>query len=899
MCGLCQYHGERAVTGCLAPDKKASVSGQESAPVAATVFARPEIADAPAGESTPYSVSPSDPFTGSINENGDRDWIGFEAEAGLRYQIDLSGTATGNELRDPLLTLYDGDGVFVASNDDGGAGLNSQLVFTAASATTYYIEAAGYDSVRVGEYRVEVTELGRAAPTAPVETDGIPANPSTTAALVSEERFVGTLESVEDVDWIRFEAVAGQGYLIRLAGDGEDAVDDPFLTLYDASGQFVESDDDGGGGLDAALTFTSSYDGSYYAAASSFGGRQSGDYALELRAVETPTPAEGPIASIQGDVAWTPGADRVLTYYLGGNGFQTPVSGSGWRGEKDWTTSERASVRQAFDDVSVAVDLSFVETTDADAADLHLIFNDNDALLGAAFGPGTLDPAGGTIKINHTEPQHWNNGGHEKGGFGYVTLVHEIGHALGLAHPHDTGFETEVLAGVDDSEDAGDGDLNDGINTIMSYRDAWAAEGTSRADHGNRAGFGAWDMAALHNLYGAAESAAEGDTLYRLPGANGPGTYFETIYDTGGVDTIQAGDNGSVTIDLRAASLDRSALSGGPVSYEDGTRGGYTIAAGVVIENATALGGDDTLIGNAADNMLIGGAGADRIDGGDGIDTARYAGSAAAVSVDLGAGTAEGGQAQGDTLNDIENLIGTRFDDLLSGDAGENELLGLAGNDTLSGGDGADTLLGNNGDDDLIGGAGDDTLFGGAGNDILRGQAGDDRLFGQAGDDIGFGGGGEDELWGQAGHDRLYGHSAADLILGQNGNDRVFGGGGDDQLFGGAGNDHALAGAGDDRVNGQLGNDILNGGAGDDLLHGGNGADRFVFEAGTGADVILDFQNGIDTILIRGDESFDSVIASAVETGTGSVSITLFDGDTLEIRRTNLAALDDSDFVFA
>ena len=107
----------------------------------------------------------------------------------------------------------------------------------------------------------------------------------------------------------------------------------------------------------------------------------------------------------------------------------------------------------------------------------------------------------------------------------------------------------------------------------------------------------------------------------------------------------------------------------------------------------------DTLIGNAGDNVLRGGKGGQILDGGDNGpvgDTADYSTSSAGVTVILG-GTSSGGDADGDTLVDIENVTGSAKDDVLIGDGGANLLDGGAGNDVLQGGGGDDTLKGGSG----------------------------------------------------------------------------------------------------------------------------------------------------------------------------------------------------------
>ena len=118
----------------------------------------------------------------------------------------------------------------------------------------------------------------------------------------------------------------------------------------------------------------------------------------------------------------------------------------------------------------------------------------------------------------------------------------------------------------------------------------------------------------------------------------------------------------------------------------------------------------DVAFGEAGDDLLIGGASYDWLDGGAGNDTASYADSDAGVRIDLGAGTASGGHAQGpvngvvtgEVLISIENLIGSGFADRLTGDGGANRLEGGAGRDTLTGGAGDDALTGGSGADRFV-----------------------------------------------------------------------------------------------------------------------------------------------------------------------------------------------------
>ncbi|HEY9037989.1 MAG TPA: Hint domain-containing protein [Roseovarius sp.] len=131
--------------------------------------------------------------------------------------------------------------------------------------------------------------------------------------------------------------------------------------------------------------------------------------------------------------------------------------------------------------------------------------------------------------------------------------------------------------------------------------------------------------------------------------------------------------------------------------------------------------GNDSLQGGAGNDTLIGGAGADTLEGGAGLDIADYSNSSAAVDVNLSSGTYSGGDAQGDVGGGMDGIVGSDFDDTLTGydgvfDGGTttNYIDGGAGNDTISGLGGGDTLIGGAGDDSIDGGTGNDTLYGDA-----------------------------------------------------------------------------------------------------------------------------------------------------------------------------------------
>ena len=278
-------------------------------------------------------------------------------------------------------------------------------------------------------------------------------------------------------------------------------------------------------------------------------------------------------------------------------------------------------------------------------------------------------------------------------------------------------------------------------------------------------------------------------------------------------------------------------------------------------------GGNDYLSGGDGNDYLDGGVGGDTLDGGGGTaDEISYSNSANGVRVDLtiageqpdfvansfGFAETQGGDAVGDIISNVENILGSNQGDWLTGDENANRLLGGAGNDRLEGGAGADILDGGTGEDTLEGGAGADTLDGGAGDDTLEGGAGADILDGGAGDDTLKGGAGADTLDGGTGDDTLSYAGSPEGNDGEGVTITLANDGSASTIEGGHAEGDTLTNIenliGSDFKDTLTGNNlanILRGGAGADTLEGGAGADWASYE---GSDAGVTITLGADGV---------------------------------------------------
>jgi Ca2+-binding RTX toxin-like protein len=439
----------------------------------------------------------------------------------------------------------------------------------------------------------------------------------------------------------------------------------------------------------------------------------------------------------------------------------------------------------------------------------------------------------------------------------YATLLHEIGHAIGLKHP--TEVVTDFAANPDVTHDQ-----------VLATDDPSLTIMAEAGDSGTGGHLKTLDQQAAAFLYGPA--------------------------GTGQVVTGSASGANAIV-----SSWSWNALT--QTLTEAGFAGDDTLRGTSVKDVVSGLDGNDRLFGLNGNDSLNGGAGNDLLNGGPGIDG-------------MTGGTGDDTYMVDSAADKVIELAGEGFDSVLASASftlsANVELLQLFGTALIGRGNGlANTMFGDgthgtrlyglDGDDYMVAGSGNDTLDGGVGNDSMFGGAGNDSyVVDSAGDVVredgmpGIDDGGIDTVLasttvtlatfienltltgaaafdgtGNAGANKIIGNSGANQLMGVDGNDNLSGGGGDDTLLGGAGVDVLTGGAGADSLDGGDGGDAYNVDGGD-IVHdsGASGVDKvlasgsYVLAAGSGIEQLAT-SAGIVGGNLTGDEAANTIAGNS------------------------------------
>lgn len=471
------------------------------------------------------------------------------------------------------------------------------------------------------------------------------------------------------------------------------------------------------------------------------------------------------------------------------------------------------------------------------------------------------------------------------GGAGFAIGLHEIGHALGLKHPHDDGGNDRPTF-----SELGIPQYDDGLWTVMSDNEPNPGSFSS----GRQATPMPLDILAIQHIYGANMSYHTGNDAYALADDR----IVRTIWDAGGTDTVSAAGLGfGVTLDLRPGTI-----------THHGATSVTAIAFNVMIENAVGTVFNDVLTGNDADNILNGGTGADSMSGGLGNDT-YMVDNAGDTAVELFDGGVDLVQSS------VTFSLGFAVDNLTltgsgaingTGNGLNNVITGNNNNNVLVGGAGFDTLIGGAGDDTYIENDTDDTIIEAPGGGVDLVQSTFNFTLGPEIENLALSGSGPLNGTGNNLANFLLGNTDPNVLTGLGGNDTLDGRQGADTMVGGPGNDIYFVDATGDAVNESAGEgtdtvessvngyvlpaevenltllasaatgtgnalaNVLTGNVLANTLTGGDGDDTYVI--GAGDTVIEDPDGGFDTVQSLATYTLGANVEELMLVGRGALN---------------------------
>ncbi|CAK0740983.1 Peptidase C-terminal archaeal/bacterial domain-containing protein [Azospirillaceae bacterium] len=203
--------------------------------------------------------------SGSLTYSGQRQTYSIQLNAGTQYNLSLRGyDSSEGTLRDPYLRLYNSNNVLLASDDDSGQGLNSQILFTPSTSGTYYITAGAFADSGTGSFMIGATRAS--------------------AALLSQ---TGTISYYGERDDYTVALQTGHRYRFDLEGSATSrgTLTDPYLRVYGSGGTantLLAYNDDSNGTLNSQITFDVTSGGNFRLQAGAYADGRTGTYTLTV-----------------------------------------------------------------------------------------------------------------------------------------------------------------------------------------------------------------------------------------------------------------------------------------------------------------------------------------------------------------------------------------------------------------------------------------------------------------------------------------------------------------------------------------------------------------------------------------------------------------------------------------
>lgn len=612
-----------------------------------------ETADAAASTGTGYTMAVGDSFTGTLSPVGDQDWVRIQLTAGQTYTFALDGSG-GTPVSDTFLELRNAGGTIVASDDDGGAGTNSAITFTATATGTYFLNARSFNNSYTGGYTLTTA----VAPPPTVFTNDQIANQLTNGYWESE----GASRRAFDID-------AGQSLTVNisaLTADGQQMAIWAFNAWTAATGiRFTLTSGT------AQITFDDSDPNSAYSTSTTTGNTIVSSFvnvSTDWLASYGTTRNSYSLQTYIHEIGHALGLGHAGNY----NGNATYGVDNNYAND-----SWQATIMSYFSQTdNTYIDASYAFLVTPMVADI-LAMRD-------LYGITAINAGNNTYNFqsdfgDHVARTIVDTGGIDTLNFSWVTaaqlidlnpeaysntggLIGNLGIARGTIIENVTGGSgNDILYG------------NSAANVLVG-------------GSGNDILFGRGGADTLNG--------GIGNDTYALTNEN------DTVIDSGGVDTITS----TISRTLAAyATIERLTLTG--TAHINGTGNAL---ANIITGNA----GNNILNGGAGLDTLIGGLGNDSYMLGAENDTVSDSGGNDVIVSTISRSLAGYATIERLALSGSSNINGTgnALNNTIVGNGANNTINGGAGNDIILGGAGVDRLYGNIGNDTLTGGTGIDVF---------------------------------------------------------------------------------------------------------------------------------------------------------------------------------------------